>query len=354
MSIQNAWNLLDEEVAQRHIPGAVALIEHDGKQFSYVTGNAVDTDEQRVPSTLDTIFDCASLTKVVVTLPLILMLVDQGKLSLDGKVSEVVPEFLAGEVTIRQLLTHTSGLPSSRNLHSSGWSRERILQEACSTPLSGVPGAQMVYSDLGFILLGVIIERVLNVGLDVAASQYVFEPLGMRDSGFCPQLSDGAAAIAATEFDAGTGRYLHGVVHDENARAMGGVSGHAGLFSTAGDLSRYAQMWLAGGVSGGQRILSAAIVEAAVAGWTPGLPEANRGLGWVRRGDRWDASGSELSDASYGHTGFTGTSLYVDPVNRLTIVLLTNRVHYGREWSITDLRIAFHDAVARKLVDKID
>ncbi|WP_256759447.1 serine hydrolase [Cohnella sp. WQ 127256] len=346
-SLEEVWGPIREAVHNRLIPGAAAAIQWKGKRIRYATGLSVDTDEEMLPVRYDTIYDCASLTKVVVTLPLVLMLMDQGKLQLEDHISNIVPEFTRNEakaMTIRHLLTHTSGLASSGDFHSLPCTLDNLLHRLGSEPLSFEPGKQVVYSDLGFIVLGSIIARMMDMSIDQAAKRYIFDPLGMRDSCFCPP-SDLLPRIAPTEMSQETGKHWRGIVHDENARALKGISGHAGLFSTADDLLQYAALWLNKGFVNNQCLISPATIATSIESQTRNL-SSRRGLGWVLRGDQADVSGSLFSHETYGHTGFTGTSLYIDPKLNRAVVLLTNRVHYGRGHNITQLRSHFHDAAA--------
>ncbi|CAH0121197.1 MULTISPECIES: serine hydrolase [unclassified Paenibacillus] len=345
--LREAWNVLKLAIESGHIPGATAAVSCRGGRVEFAAGYA-RTGAGAVPAQHHTLYDCASLTKVVVTLPLILIAIERGMARLEQPAADYIPELAAhgkGRITIRQLLTHTSGLPAHRDLHSLGLSRDETIAYICGLPPDEEPDRSMIYSDLGFILLGEIASRLFDLPLREAASRYIFEPLGMKDSCYCPA-AERWGDVAATEFDERAGAYRQGVVHDDNAAALGGVSGHAGLFSTAFDLSRYADMWLNGGVGEGGRLLSGETVKLATASWTQAIEGANRGLGWVLKGDRWDASGGSMSDSCYGHTGFTGTSLWIDPAKRFTAVLLTNRVHFGRHVSIAELRQNFHDAAA--------
>ncbi len=347
-SIKAAYALLENAAAEKLIPGAVAVIGRRSGQGKLQTGLVADTDHRTEEVQTNTIYDCASLTKVMVTLPLTLKLIEQGGLRLDDAVADFIPDFAAngkGHITIRHLLTHTSGLIAFYDMHSHGWTPEEIMSSIYTQHLEYESGSRMVYSDLGFILLGSLCERLLGIPLDEAAKRYVFEPLDMAESCYRPDTSL-FPRIAATEFDPAEGAHRVGRVHDENAEALGGVSGHAGLFSTAGDLAKAAAVWLnEGAISPGRRFLSQAAVKAAIAGYTSGITGANRGLGWVLKGDSFDVSGDLMSEAAYGHTGFTGTSIQIDPVYDLYMVLLTNRVHYGRQKSINRLRQCFHNAV---------
>jgi len=350
--LRAAFRLIDREAEQGEIPGGVAVVGFRGAVIGvHAAGFAVATDAEKVPATPETVYDCASLTKVTATLPLALMLVDRGDIRLDDPVARFIPAFGGGGkevVTVKQLLTHSAGLPAYVKLYDGGLSPEEIRARVRAIELEYEPGTQTVYSDIGFMLLGDIVSHVLDEPLDAAAHRLVFEPLGMRVTRFCPP-DEWRPKIAATEYAPSLGRHKRGEVHDENAYALGGVSGHAGLFSTAGDLAKYAAMWLNGGCAEGKTLLSPACVAAAVRNWTPGL-NGNRGLGWVLKGDKWDASGDWFSDRSYGHTGFTGVSVWIDPARQLFAVLMTNRVHFGRDKSVARLRACFHNAVAASLV----
>jgi CubicO group peptidase (beta-lactamase class C family) len=350
--IADAFRLVDEAVARGDTPGAVAAVGRGGAiQAMHTCGSAhlaAPGGEAVLPVRSDTIFDCASLTKVVALLPLVLLLVERGRLRLGDPVKQYIPAFAAegkDAVTVKQLLTHTSGLIAHTNLYSHGWSPEEIKAHIFAMPLTYEPGTKVVYSDLGYITLGEIVQTLLEERLDTAARRYVFEPLGMNDTFYVPA-ADRLPRIAATEYSQELGRHKWGEVHDENAGALGGISGHAGLFSTAADLAKYAAMWLAKGRIGEKgRLLSRASVEAATRTQTGNVP-ANRGLGWVLKGDSMDASGDLMSPATFGHTGFTGTSLTIDPAEDTFAILLTNRVYYGRERSVVRLRHLFHNAVA--------
>lgn len=361
--IADAIRLIDGATAKGITPGAVAAFGRNGQTaVVHAVGAAhpaPPVEEESgsapalagaIPAAPDTIYDCASLTKVVATLPLILMLIDRGKLRLNDPVASYIPEFAAEgkeAITVKQLLTHTSGLASYLNLHADRQPPEQLKQRIYAQKLVYEPNTQVVYSDLGYITLGEIAALLWEMPLDEAARRHVFEPLGMRDTGFI-QPAELRSRIAATEFRASLGRHKWGEVHDENADALGGICGHAGLFSTVGDLTKYALMWLdKGRMSNGKQLLSAAIAEAAVRTHTPSsLPGSNRGLGWVLKGDSMDASGDSMSGASYGHTGFTGTSLWIDPARQLFVVMLTNRVYYGRETSVVRLRSLVHNTLA--------
>lgn len=354
--VKAACQAIDREIEAGTAPGAVLAVVHRGQEWMYVAGYA--QPEHRVVVQKDTLYDCASLTKVVATLPLVLGLIDEGILELGTAISTWLPEFGAAgkeKVTVGQLLTHTSGLQADMKLHTHGWSKEQMWKAINQAVLQREPQTAVIYSDLGYLVLGRLVEEVSGLPLDEVAKRRIFEPLGMKNAAFSP-ISDVRGRCAATEYDEEFGGHLCGVVHDEKARAFGGVCGHAGLFATAGDLTRYARMWLEGGIvpDGGsnhsgsgkhRRVLSQAAVEMSTQSYTSGIAEANRGLGWVLKGDRMDASGDWMSARSYGHTGFTGTSLWIDPDHDLAAILLTNRVYGGRSGSVASLRVRVHNAL---------
>lgn len=366
--LQAAWSPLDNAIEQGLIPGGVALIGRRGHAAAYAAGHAFLSEERSLPASVDTIYDCASLTKVVVTLALMLLLMDRGQVRLADPVAQHIPAFGAAgkaEVTIGQLLAHTSGLPALRHLYSHGWTPQQIQEAICAMEPDYPPGTRCVYSCLGYIILGEIIRQQFGRPLEEAAGSEVLQPLGMTASRYNPP-PEWKPRIAATEYDAALGEYRWGFVHDENAFALGGAAGNAGLFSTASDLLRYARMWLAlaGSASSADGatnaslsrprteegpaafLLSREAVKEALRSHTNDIPGANRGLGWVLHGDPADVGGKGLSPYSFGHTGFTGTSLWIDPAQDLILILLTNRVHFGRGNSIAALRRQFHEAAS--------
>ena len=362
--------LIDRAVAGGRIPGAVlaAGIRTAQPMLLHVAGDAQRDRQARRPMTADAIFDLASLTKVTATLPCILRLTADGDISLDDPVHRFLPAFAGpgkDQVTVRQLLTHTSGLPDHRTyyeyLSDAGAVRAAILAE----PLEAEPGTVFRYSDLGFILLGELAQSVSGAPLADLARQLVFGPLGMPDTTYLPP-AELTRRIAATEPVAGpaqdgpaqdgtaTGRTAKvGVVHDENAEVLGGVAGHAGLFGTAHDLARYAAAWVNDDAPDDRESgwLPSSLRAEALRCQTEGL-DGRRGLGWGLRHDRWDNMGDGWPEAGAGHTGFTGTSISVDPDSGLWAVLLTNAVHFGRgpEHSVVGLRKQVHAAVAATLL----
>jgi CubicO group peptidase (beta-lactamase class C family) len=339
-------------------PGAVAGIGGDG--FEHVQAFGRLSAEAGAPSVReDTIYDLASLTKVVVTTTLAMQLVDEGLLDLDAPVCSYVPGFVGGaraRVAVRGLLAHAAGLPAWAALYGDASSRAGLVARVVAMELEYEPGTQCVYSDLGFILLGEALERAAGAPIDALARSRVLGPLGMRDTLYCPPPAL-LPRVAPTEHDPWRGRLLRGEVHDENAFAMGGVAAHAGLFGTAADLGRLARVLLAGGVFEGRRLVSRATLESFTR--RVEIPGTTRALGWDTASDRvtprssvpgrpgYSSAGSRLSPRSFGHTGFTGTSLWIDPERGVYVILLSNRVHPSRANDrIRAVRARLADAVA--------
>ncbi|HEX9221568.1 MAG TPA: serine hydrolase [Gemmatimonadaceae bacterium] len=346
-----------ERVIERGIkaggyPGASVVVGRKGaavfeKGFGKLSWSESSTavDAQR------TIYDVASLTKVVGTTTAIMILFDEKKIGLDDPVVNYIPTFGGGDkdkVTIRQLLTHTSGLPAGRDIWRIAQTPLEARALVLSTSLEGRPGAQYIYSDLGADVLGLIVEVVAGEPLDKFLSRRVFEPLGMNETMFRPADSL-RSRIAPTEVTPPRGYPLRGEVHDENAYALGGVAGHAGLFSTAADLSVFAQMMLNGGEYNGVQIISKPTVELFTS-----RAFGHRALGWdTAEGDY--GSGRFLGPTAYGHTGFTGTSMWIDPEREMFVILLTNRVHAARALRpakvISDVRADLSDAAVLSVLD---
>ena len=312
-----------------------------GEVTARVAAGKVSYDADAAPVDAATRYDLASLTKVCATTPAVLALVADGVVSLDDPVQKWVPGFVgAGKdaVTVRHLMAHQGGLPSYVRFFRSLEGREQILQAAAAEGLMLEPGTSVRYSDLGFMLLMAVVEAASGQRFEDFVAARVTGPFGM-DAGFAPT-AEAPIAAAPTEQDAWRGRVVQGHVHDENAFAMGGVSGHAGLFATADGVSRYASALLAGG----GEVLPRALVEAAArpAGVSD---DVTRGLGFqLLRSGTW--AGTEVPAGTFGHTGFTGTSLWCSPRHDVSVVLLTNRVHPTRVNSqITSARRAVHDVV---------
>ena len=330
---------VNEAVRENRIPGAVLLVGHDGQiiyRKAYGRRAEVPAPE---PMTVDTIFDCASLTKVVATTSALMKLFEQGKLRLNERVTNYLPEFQGGKsaITIRNLMTHFSGLRPDLDLEPAWSGYETGIHRALEDPPAGPPGAHFVYSDINFILLGEIVHRLSGEMLPDYAGRTVFAPLGMRDTMFLPPASL-RARIAPTEMLDKEHLLLRGVVHDPTARYMGGVAGHAGLFSTADDLARFCQMMLDHGTANGVRIFSPLTVEKFTTPQSPPDQPILRGLGWDIDSPYSGERGDLFPIGSYGHTGFTGTSLWLDPHSNTYVILLTNAVHPHLRPAITPLR----------------
>jgi CubicO group peptidase (beta-lactamase class C family) len=327
---------LEASVARHAFPGAVVAVgRRDSLLFLHAVGR-LDYDHG-APATARTAYDLASLTKVVGLTTAAMLLVDEGKLDLDAPVTRYVPAFAAGgdSVTVRHLLTHSSGLPAWRPFFQRVHSRAEMVALVNAEPLEAAPGTRMVYSDLGAMLLTEVVEHLAGKRLDRFLTARLFGPLGMKDTRYLPPRS-WLARIAPTEMDTTwRHRLVRGEVHDENAASMGGVSGHAGLFSTGPDLVRFVQFLMRGGVTAGtgaQGHRGTVLVRAeTIALFTrvdrPGF--SSRAIGWDTPSEN-SSAGSHLSAGAFGHTGFTGTSIWVDPAQDLFVILLTNRVHPTR------------------------
>jgi beta-N-acetylhexosaminidase len=354
--LKPAFDVIEKAIGDRAFPGVTLAVGYRGRLSVHAFGK--QKYEAKSPAiNADTMYDIASLTKVVVTTTLVEKLVEgdfPSPLHLDAPIERYLPEWANGpqpewrhKVTVRHLMTHTSGLPPFKEYWRTSTSKQETLSRIFAEPLEYEPGTKVVYSDLGIILMAEIIQRLTGKPLDMLANDNIFGLLGMKHSMYNPPKAIWAE-IAPTEFDSQLRhRMLQGEVHDENAFAIGGVSGHAGVFSTAGDLAVFCQMLLNGGVYGHQRILK----RATIAEFTAPQPLAQntRTLGWVVPTDG-SSSGHYFSSHSYGHTGFTGTTIWIDPDRQLFVVLLTNRVHPTREnHKIAEVRPAVHDAVMKAL-----
>ena len=350
--------VLDRAVADSAFPGAYAVVgTRDGELASYGVGR-LDWSADAPRPDAHTLWDLASLTKVVGTTSAIMQLVEQKRVLLDAPVQRYVPEWRGANkerATVRQLLSHSAGLPATVKFYKQAGTRDSILALVNATPLDTLPGARTVYSDLGAILLGEIVEHVSGERLDAYLARHVFAPLGMRDTRFLPVgvTTPARAALVArtapTERDAWRGRLVRGEVHDENAWAMGGVAGHAGLFSSAYDLTRFARMLLNGGRLGSARVFRAATLAAFTTPADATGTTSSRALGWDMATGA-NSAGHLMSPVAFGHTGFTGTSLWVDPASGVFVLLLTNRVNPTRDnQRIAGVRVALADAAMAAL-----
>jgi uncharacterized protein YbbC (DUF1343 family)/CubicO group peptidase (beta-lactamase class C family) len=355
--------LVREAIDARQLPGAVVVVGR-GDQIVYrkAFGNRALVPAVE-PMTLDTIFDLASLTKVVATTTSVMILVEEGRIRLNDPVSRYIPGFEAnrkGGITIRHLLTHVSGLRPDLDLtlEFDGYA-EAIARAIEEVPVAA-PGERFVYSDINFFLLGDIVARVSGMPLEIFARDRIFGPLGMRATTFKPAAAF-APRIAPTEACTPRGwpctgpgvAMLRGVVHDPTARRMGGVAGHAGLFSTADDLALFCRMLLHGGELNGARILSPMSVEKMTSPATPPGMKNVRGLGWDLDSNLAGNRGDLFPIGSFGHTGFTGTSIWIDPNSRVFVVFLSNRVHPGGGGDVTPLRGKVATVVAASVLDPL-
>jgi len=344
-------SIINDAIAQQQIPGAVVIVGHDGQVvYRKAYGNRAIVP-RREAMTLDTVFDCASLTKVVATTAAIMQLWEQGKFRMSDPVAKYLAEFGQNgkqDITIRQLLVHYSGLAEDLDLAKRWEGKETAYRTAFEVAPDRAPGSAFVYSDINFVVLGALVERLSGESLDDYTAKHVFAPLGMTETRFLPPAS-WLARIAPTEEDENH-RLLRGVVHDPTARRMGGVAGHAGMFSTADDLARFAQALL----DGGRGVLTPATVAKMTSPQQPATATAVRGFGWDIDSPFSTNRGELLPVGGYGHTGFTGTSLWIDPATKTYIVLLTNAVHMnavpGKErGSAVSLRTKIATAVAAAL-----
>src|SRR5688572_14099249 len=360
-------SVITDEISKGRLPGAVVTVGRKGRLVWQKVYGSRAVEPSREPMTTDTIFDAASLTKVVATATSIMILLERGKVRLNDPVSRYIPE-LKGEgrerITIEHLLTHRSGYAPDFDLGEQWAGHSEMLKRLYVEPLRAAPGARFVYSDIGMIALAEVVGRVAGEPLDSFARRNIFEPLGMKDTGFRPR-AELLPRVAPTESVRGMRSYLGGVgaegadgermlrgeVHDPTANRMGGVAGHAGLFSTADDLAVFCQMIMNGGELNGARILSPLGVAEMTRPRQVTEDGGARGLGWdvnttfsTNRGDLFPAG-------SFGHTGFTGTSIWIDPASETFVVFLSNRVHPDGKGDVGPLRSRVANVVAGSVTD---
>ncbi len=353
---------IDRAISEGKVEGAVVLVGRRGR-IAYVRAagrRALEPASEAM--TRDTIFDLASLTKPIATATSVMILIDQGRLGPTDRISRLLPEFDnhgKGEITVEQLLRHRAGFVPDNPLKDYQQGADQAWKRIAELDLVSRPGERFRYSDVGFLVLGRLVERRSGQRLDVFAREKIFEPLGMTDTHFRPINAKGhttakipADRIAPTERDKPGGEMLRGIVHDPRSRALGGVAGHAGLFATADDLAVYAQALLNGGIGrGGRRVLSPLAVRLMTdAAATP--PGQRRGLGWDVETSYSAPRGNLFGPTSFGHTGFTGTSLWIDPETESFVVILTSRLHPdGKKPSPTGLRSEVATLVAAAITD---
>jgi CubicO group peptidase (beta-lactamase class C family) len=338
-------SILRRSYADSAFPGAYAVI---GTRSGVLVEDSVghlDWGPSAVPDE-HSLWDLASLTKVVGMTTAIMQLHEQGKVDLDAPLQRYIPEWLGPHkelVTVRQLITHTSGLPAFKAYDQQTHDRDSIARLMFGTQLDTLPGVRMIYSDIGAYMLGRLVERLSGESLDQYVLNHVFRPLGMNETMYNPPAAL-KPRIAPTEIDPIRGGKVWGVVHDERAYYLGGVSAHAGIFSSAHDLSRFARMYLNGGTLNGVRIVQ----PQTIALFTTRQVE-DRALGWQKPDGR-NSAGHLMSDRAFGHTGFTGTSIWIDPARDVFVILLSNRVNPTRaNAKIGRVRVAIADAVMSTL-----
>jgi len=325
-------------IDEKKCPGGVLWLERNGVSYSKAFGQRAVVPKTE-SMTLDTLFDAASLTKVIATTPAVMKLIETGWVRLDAPVSSYLPEFRGADkerITVGHLLTHTSGLRPGLGARGEWKGEARAMQLACEEIPTHSPGTHFVYSDINFIVLGELVHRVSRLRLDHYCAREFFEPLQMRDTRFLPEARQ-VGRIAPTERQP-DGTVLRAVVHDPTARRMGGVAGHAGLFTTAGDLARFTRMLVNGGELEGHRVLKSETVRLMTSVQTPDAIPARRGLGWDIDSPYAGPRGQWFPIGSYGHTGWTGTSIWVDPFSKTFVLFLSNRNHPGEEGTVLTLR----------------
>ncbi len=318
--------VIEEAITQKNCPGAVFWLERSGVAYTRTLGRR-SIEPRPEPMTPDTVFDAASLTKVVATTPSVMLLLQRGKLSLEAPVSRYLPRFTGEgreQITLRHLLTHTSGLKPGLSRQPAWQGYQTAIDLALRETPNPAPGTAFRYSDINFILLGEIVRQITGDSLDRFAEREIFRPLRMKDTRFLPTAALTRRAAPTEKVEE---RVLRGIVHDPTSRAMGGVAGHAGLFTTASDLARYCRMLLGGGELEGTRLFSAETVRLMTSVQSPESVDARRGLGWDIDSGYSRPRGRVFPLGSYGHTGFTGTCLWIDPFSKTFWIFLSSRLH---------------------------
>ena len=362
--------VIEQAIEKKELPGAVVLVGHHGRIVWRKAYGARAVEPQREAMTTDTIFDLASLTKVVATATSIMMLIERGEVRLSDPIVKFIPE-MKGEgrdaITIEQLLTHTAGFAPDFDLRERWIGYDEAMKRLYREPLRNAPGTRFVYSDINYITLGEVVHRASGQMLDEFARRNIFVPLGMRDTGFRPGAGL-TGRIAPTEKRRGQMNYLgdsgedagaegeqwlRGQVHDPTSFRMGGISGHAGLFSTADDLAIYCQMILAGGIYKGARILGPMAVATMTTPHAVTQDGATRGLGWDISTSFSTNKGDLFPLGSFGHTGFTGTSIWIDPASDTFVIFLSNRVHPDGKGDVGPLRGRVASIVAGAITDTL-
>ena len=347
------FSILEKAIAARAFPACSLAVAVSGELVAHKALGRFTYDPAWPEVTTASIFDLASLTKVVATTAMAMVLYERGLLDLEAPVTAIIPEFAGAsdshdsrrrEITLRMLLAHSSGLPAYEKLFLRAKTREELLRAAFMTPLAAAPGAHAEYSDIGFIILGIVLERLADESLDMFCQREVFGPLGMTHTTFNPAATLKNSIPPTSDDRTFRHRIIQGEVQDENASVLGGIAPHAGLFSTAEDLAIFAHAML----NGGHPILRSSTIE--LFSRRESAPEGtSRALGWDTPSAP-SQSGKYFSSRSFGHLGYTGTSLWIDPGRQLSISLLTNRTWPDcQNQAIKQVRPAFHDAVIEAL-----
>jgi CubicO group peptidase (beta-lactamase class C family) len=344
-----AFNILQEAIARAAFPTASVAVTYQGRLVALKAFGRFTYEPSSPAVMVDTVFDLASVSKVVATTTMAMILYERGLIDLEAPVASIVPEFAGsntrrGEVTVRMLLAHSSGLPAYEKLFLKNKTRDELLAAACATPLAADPGTTAKYSDIGFIILAIALERIADESLDRFCQREIFGPLGMTHTAFNPPVAWRCSIPPTADDRTFRKRLIQGEVQDENASVLGGVAGHAGLFATAEDVATFAHALLQGG---------APLVRPETLGLftrrETSPEETSRALGWDTPSSP-SQSGKYFSGRSFGHLGYTGTSLWIDPERQLSITLLTNRTWPDCEnKAIKDVRPTFHDAVVEAL-----
>ncbi len=344
-------SVVQDAIARGEAPGAVVLVARKGKLVYRKAFGMRALEPGCEPMTLDTVFDAASLTKVVATAASMMILVEEGRLGLSDLVTAHVPEFGQFEkdrITLLQLLTHFSGLRPDLDLDEPWTGYEEALRRAYAEKLVAVPGEKFIYSDINYLLLAEVVRRIAGTDVDQFARARIYGPLGMCDTGFRPP-SDLTSRIAPTEPRDGV--MMRGQVHDPTAFRCGGIAGHAGLFTTADDLAVFAQMLLNDGIFNGTRILSPLGVRAMTISQSPVDAVELRSIGFDIRSPYSSTRGDLFPIGSFGHTGFTGTSLWIDPYTETSVIVMSNRVHPKGQGNATPMRKRIASVVAASIME---
>jgi CubicO group peptidase (beta-lactamase class C family) len=344
-----AFDILQRSIVQRTFPAASMAVTFRGKLVALKAFGRFTYEPDSPPVTVATVFDLASVSKAVATTSMAMNLYERGLIDLEAPVVSIVPEFggsdaRRGDVTVHMVLAHSSGLPAYEKLFLKAKTRDELLSDAFNTPLTSDPGTRAEYSDIGFIILAILLERVADESLDRFCQREIFGPLGMVHTAFHPPAAWRGSIPPTADDVSFRKRIIQGEVQDENASVLGGVAGHAGLFASAEDVATFAHVLLQGGrpLVRPETLALFTRRETAPAG-------TSRALGWDTPSSP-SQSGRYFSPRSYGHLGYTGTSLWIDPERQLSITLLTNRTWPDcSNKAIKDVRPAFHDAVMEAL-----